>query len=402
MRLYVAMLRGGNDDVDTRQLRGLGKAIAQMMRLKDAVEEASRIIRDHANPLNGAYHALFVAPEYFFSNQQHLDARFFKHEVKRWIVEALKSCAGDYPHLVIIPGTVLWTKRARPSGDAPSTADVVRGNLRVAGVKQRYATTSDMVDRLRGHVAVRYAPERDDTAWIMDSQQNEQGWTHHGRWERWDNPLDRPAYEQDTHMPTYYLDSEPDTLIAQNTAYVLKGDRVLKYHKVGNSSEVSGEPGDVVFAPGSIVGQFTVGAVRYGLEICMDHWLGVLANSAIPPVHVHVITSSHTENRAFHYHVQSGGVVVHSSTNVAHDPYAQVGGPHKPLALMTWGTHNLQVFGFDLDDAALGVHGCRVDDALAGVNEEGLTQPMVRPLSGVRRSHPSMFDKTQFAEFGHM
>src|SRR5262249_33492283 len=104
-----------------------------------------------------------------------------------------------------------------------------------------------------------------------------------------------------------------DILIGQNTAYVCKGTSILKYHKIGNSAEVNGYGKNIVFAPGNIAGQFLVGDVRYGLEICMDHWLGILKESGAPEVDVQLITSSTTSNRPLHYNIKYGGVVLHAS-----------------------------------------------------------------------------------------
>ena len=68
MRLYVAMLRGDNETEETRQLRGLGKAVEQMVRLRRAIVASDRFVRGHAT--NDKYHALFVAPEYYFANRR--------------------------------------------------------------------------------------------------------------------------------------------------------------------------------------------------------------------------------------------------------------------------------------------------------------------------------------------
>src|SRR5262249_35103258 len=158
-----------------------------------------------------------------------------------------------------------------------------------------------------------------------------------------------------------YLDNVPDTLIAQNVAYVCKDDQILKYHKVGNSAEVLEETRNLVFAPGSLAGRFNVGEVQYGLEICMDHWPGVLTASAPEPVHVHIITSSETQNRDFHYNVAPGGVVLHASTGTENIvPYVLAGTSKESAKLVADvpGKDSLRCYTFDLNDKVCKVGKC--------------------------------------------
>lgn len=381
MRLYVAMLRGDNETEETRQLRGLGKAVEQMVRLRRAIVASDRFVRTHAQ--NDKYHALFVAPEYYFANQRSLNDRFFQHGVKRWIMSALSAVAEDFPRLLIIPGTVLWTKQvSRGQNDAKSAE-------RVEKVKGRYDAVSGLLDPRRQHIQNVHGAEFGNTKWFIDAQSNEPGWTHHGQFEREEN---RPRYENSTHMPSYYLDSVGGTLIAQNTAYVAKGATILKYHKVGNSAEVDGEFDDVVFAPGSIAGTFKMGDVRYGLEVCMDHWLGVLSGSGAAPVHVQIITSSSTPNRDFHYHVRAGGLLVHSSTDESIDPFVPFGtGAARPKLVLTEGLDaNLEMSVFDLDDAACGINSYGADDVLKSISGGAADGLMGSTLSPVHHRYQNL------------
>jgi predicted amidohydrolase len=375
MRLYVAMLRGDNETAETRQLRGLGKAVEQMVRLRRAIVASDRFVRGHAQ--NDKYHALFVAPEYFFANQRSLNDRFFQHGVKRWIMSALSAVAEDFPRLLIIPGTVLWTKQVSRGANDPKSA------ARVDRVKARYGAVSGLLEPRRAHIENVHGEEFGDTSFYVNAQSNEPGWTHEGRFAR---------YENDTVTPSFYLGAVGGSLIAQNTAYVAKGKTILKYHKVGNSAEVHGEGGELVFAPGSIAGTFKMGDVRYGLEVCMDHWLGVLSGSGAAPVHVQVITSSSTPNRAFHYHVRSGGLLVHSSTDETIDPFVPFGtGAAAPKLVRTEGLDaNLEISVFDLDDTACGIKSYGADDALKSISGGSADGLMASTLSPVHHRYENL------------
>lgn len=106
---------------------------------------------------------------------------------------------------------------------------------------------------------------------------------------------------------------ELNTQIAQNVAYIFKDNVVLKYHKAGNYKEVEGEADNIVFAPGVISGVFKIGDVRYGIEICRDHYMQVLQSSG-STVHIQVIVSSYIPNINQGMAMSNGGVLVHSST----------------------------------------------------------------------------------------
>ena len=49
--------------------------------------------------------------------------------------------------------------------------------------------------------------------------------------------------EATSHLPYWYVhDADKyQTLIAQNVAYIFKGDTILKYQKIGNYEEIKGE-----------------------------------------------------------------------------------------------------------------------------------------------------------------
>jgi len=229
-----------------------------------------------------------LAPEYYFSNRRYANDRFFSQAHKRHIISELSALAKAYPHLLLVPGTVLWTKKAfRPKVGAAPNAMTYEANAKRVGNTYR---------RLE---AVRKLP-------IGGLATNEADWTHKGIYD---------GQEAGFDLPLWYVHdaAKHQTLIAQNVAYILKDNSILKYQKIGNYEEVKGEQGSIVFASGSIVGTFTLGSVKYGIEICMDHALGVLDTLApgyTPDVRI-IISSWVDENKVS---TQSSAVVLHAST----------------------------------------------------------------------------------------
>ncbi|HMP03532.1 MAG TPA: hypothetical protein PKD86_01350 [Gemmatales bacterium] len=392
MRLYAALLQGGNDAPNSQNLRGLGKAIAQMIRLTRALEAARDLVQNHRLKESvHSYQCVFVAPEYFFSNQRAQSNRFFKHEVKQWILAALGTLAGLYSEFLIIPGTVLWTKKAR-RGDLTDSPRINRVKDRI---NQADSFNQDRKPKLFANYKDSYGSQ---VYGIVDAMRKKTGYAHAGTFGSTPgNNTD--SNDQNFDMPMHYLDNVTDTLVAQNVAYVCKGERILKYHKVGNVTEVDHEAKNLVFAPGSIRGRFKVGGVTYGLEICMDHWLGVLIDG--PPVDIHIITSSYTENRSFHYAIKSGGLVLHSSTermtNIIPAATVTASSGMPKLVESISGPDGLTVLVLDLDDGKLGLGSCSPQDVLEPTQPQS-TAIIDAPLQDVKHVHHQLFDAPLFGE----
>jgi hypothetical protein len=272
MRLYAAIVSEETDLPETMLLRGLGKGLEQIKRLEAMVADAWQEIttqRQANTPV--FYQAVFLAPEYFFSNARHMQDRFFLHDVKRIIVSRLHALAKSYPHLLVVPGTILWTKdlfdtQKQAVGTGPPQNVKVLNSGRMQNVVARANTAKS----------------------TFGTELDQLGWSHTQQNPTWDRKL------------------------AQNVAYIFLGDKTLKYHKVGNYKEVDGEADDLLFLPGSIVGRFNVGGVKYGIEICRDHYQGVLESSVGTrgTVHIQLIVSSHIPAKEN----ANASVTLHSST----------------------------------------------------------------------------------------
>ncbi len=346
MRLFAVIVTEDTEVPETQMLDGLDKAKTKMERLEQAVADSYRDIQQslQAHPVM-SWQAVFLAPEYYFSKQREVNDRFFSQNIKQWVLHRLVALAKQYPKFLIIPGTVLWTKKAYTTTKTvtPSGMD-----------QEKHAVNANRVAK---------AKTRIQNAAPFGTETQAKGW----------------AYQNNSSFsttPTKMLDKADvmETRIAQNVAYVCLGDQVIKYHKVGNYKEVDGEQGNIVFVPGNIVGRFSVGGVKYGLEICMDHALGVLGSTINAPtdkVHIALIVSSYVSNKGstsaavtLHSSTMEQQMYVDSNTNYATTtgtaPVRFEGGGTGRLALGL--THNpirkagYTIWVIDLDDGLLGIN----------------------------------------------
>lgn len=290
LRLYAAIVTGNVAYSSCDHLDGLDNARARVELLGKLVAKASAGIETHikGDSTKSPIQQVFLAPEYFFSKQRFLNNRFFDHDLKRWIVSQLSGMSKQYPNMLIVPGTVLWAK------------DAVRKSDSSMDLAKRYTIEMKNVERLQ--------KLRDQTKTAFDKGYVAQGETSM----QTASASGVTKFDKTTNTLTYNMDQaeQAQLKIVQNTAYVLLGGKVLKYHKNGNFAEVESETRPMVFQPGSVDGRFTVGNVRYGLEICLDHNIGMLTDS----VDIQLIVSSYVD---FAPSNARGPLVLHSSTERA-------------------------------------------------------------------------------------
>ena len=272
MRLYAALVSEETDQPELRTLYGLGRSAKQMERLETMVADAwsAMEMENQARPVASGYQCVFLAPEYFFSNRREANDRFFLHDVKRETINRLRALSLKYPKMLIVPGTVLWTKELYDS--------------RLVMLGRGHSTVKKTLNQER----LRKAVARIQGVGQFGTETNAKDWSH-----------SRDFATQDRKL-------------AQNVAYLCLNGRILKYQKVGNYKEVEGETDDLMFVPGSIVGRFKVGNVLYAIEICMDHALGVFDSTVgtSGKVHVQLVVSSYVSLKQN----PNAAVTVHSST----------------------------------------------------------------------------------------
>lgn len=109
---------------------------------------------------------------------------------------------------------------------------------------------------------------------------------------------------------------------ATNIAYMFTNGKIVgsyakrsDYHEVLPGAHVS-----TIFVPGIKPGRATVGGINFGIEICLDHGIGVLKGT--PSVtgdlpRVHMICSATVGFNPNGVHVREGGYLIHASSNGA-------------------------------------------------------------------------------------
>src|SRR5262249_8288261 len=89
----------------------------------------------------------------------------------------------------------------------------------------------------------------------------------------------------------------------------------FSYSKQGNFNEEVGDD-TLVFAPGARSGIQQIEGIRFGFEVCLDHFLGTLSRQLRQgrQLDVQVVMSDAVDYNSAHTVVRDGGFFVHAST----------------------------------------------------------------------------------------
>lgn len=266
--------------------------------LREAVEAAWKGFRGPGNSTGPPYLNVFLGPEYLFVKAP--DARVLTMGEADSIECAIRDLSKG---VLLIPGTVVWKKPLDREADQYGS-ESARGARALKRRQEGYYT------RPRIEKALSSVDANLQARLQIDKKEKAGLWA--------DTIL------KDAQTTASALKAPAPPAIVRNTAYgYLDGQRVLKYHKRANFTEVlskdsSGEQ-QAVFIPGAADGYFEVTVegmtVPCGIEICLDHGTGYLSNASLGKTPLlHFITSAFTPHFNHHVRVASNGYVVHASS----------------------------------------------------------------------------------------
>ncbi|RYZ43115.1 MAG: hypothetical protein EOO71_05155 [Myxococcaceae bacterium] len=234
-------------------------------------------VRTAAAYVRNAEVGLVVAPEYFFRDPTQNDLKNYhiSRDEKTRIQDYLLDVSREFPNVVLAPGTVAWKQ---PTADRPRFVSEVA----LKGSTQGY------FDNSVGLSATSKSVSMSLTALTQSG-----------------NPL--------------FAFAPPVKDLLYNTLYLYHDGRYWGLDKQGDFHESSTDK-VLVYEHGAMLQELRVNGyrLRFGLEICLDHVSGRLAqhlqSTGEGPVDLHVIMSDFAFNKAQHFCARDGGAVVHAST----------------------------------------------------------------------------------------
>jgi len=201
---------------------------------------------------------IFVAPEYYFKSTRVNVERSLSKAERQQIIAALTGLSRDYPHTVLIPGTIFWSK---PADDKARK----KAQTRLGQNINAYGTGNQLG-------------------------------------QKWTALRARGGPDQVQY-------------VSYNSAYVFYNGETYKYHKMSDASENLDADlrRNTLFIPGSRPGYFPdLGhtGVTFGIEICADHQAAVLNQT----VDIHILSSAATTSVPANIRARPGGLFIHASS----------------------------------------------------------------------------------------
>jgi predicted amidohydrolase len=272
--------------------------------LEDRLRMTARWITALGKDLTGPFKAVFLAPEYLFTEPA-AQRQPLTEAARLRIEQDLLALSRKYPEILMVPGTVFYKK--------PLTRDQNSAQYKfdpVTGLRDKLKTTgADRRDRLFGKAM--------DAMFSIPAQRTADDWRH--------DDWVMNGYDADGHavpslnqiVATLGDTTNPPKFVVKNVAYVLlAGRRIAKYDKQSDWGEALGNnPDDLAFIPGVYKQCPEIDGYRVGTEICFDHGNGMLARRNVTPLHFHFAVSDWVETSVGNMAMSAGGYFAHASTN---------------------------------------------------------------------------------------
>lgn len=343
MNMVVALW---NRDTQKKQMGTNPERIQQLKAAVSACDiQFARILK-----ANQAIRGVFVAPEYYFAGDKAgigqagggFHERCIDETAKDFLVAEMRTLSRKFPKVLLIPGTIAWSKSLQRAPGQEYKRDP-QTNLRTNVLK----TTPDRITNVgqtlqasinAGGTVGGLLP----TELLRTKVRKELAAAS-------PNGLVSPmavgqAVRAIMHQPKAGVDTEllnrfgttagmyrtvgdqfdtwnliqngTATHIMKNTAFLyLNGQIRFKYNKRNDFHESVSDTGQTVFCPGAKSGFTTIEGIDIGLEICLDHAVGQLQNTPLPPSGVpmlHILTSAAVQPN--HPRVRTGGYFIHASS----------------------------------------------------------------------------------------
>ncbi len=315
--------------------------------LKSAAAKVAAEISKQKIPSTQDVCGILIAPEYFFTkpgagtwNGNTFNDRSLSETDMDNAARAFTEISKLYPKILLIPGSVAWKKNMiQTEAQKDLTHDKQKTGEKMGGGRYASKPLSGLLwdwitdPANASFFAANKTNFANDGISITDPNKL------YSFFLRKDDLLRIVANATGNQLSTFKahlsviptLDAKLSALntatsMMRNTALaLLKGRTRFKYNKHGDFHEAIGDGSKTVFIPGSHAGVCTIGAIRFGFEICLDHALGYLGRVQTTnpiasglmrePRDIHIVTSAAVQNNTGNMYVRPGGYFLHASTN---------------------------------------------------------------------------------------
>lgn len=278
---------------------------SRLLAMEAKLATAELWVTQYAAQLNSGmpFQGVFLAPEYFFTEPGNQRAPL-PEDQRLEIEEKLLGLSRKFPRILLVPGTVFYRKElVRGIDSSVLKFDSVTGQrtlLKTTNPDRRARFVQKTQHFINTVPAQRDPTDRDLSAWAGS------GYNASGHMV--------PSLNE---IAGHLGDPNKQPGVAKNSAYILLGGRrIAKYDKQSDWGEaLGGAPDQLAFIPGTFQQCPQLNGYRFGMEICYDHFIGMLARRNVTPLHLHFLVSDWVYANTGNMAMSPGGYFAHASTN---------------------------------------------------------------------------------------
>jgi len=271
------------------------------------------------NPFTG----IFIAPEYYFTKPNPSgDREFLDLTSKRMIEVNVKGLSKEFPKILLVPGTIHYEIEMTDADKVTTGYQLLQAAKNRILRENALANPKKVLDGTMHHRPTGLFSNVPSMNVLAD------------------NLLDKNTKPRKIHNVTFLL---------------LNGTVWGSYDKHSDFYEAKSiSPDQSMFVPGTqdecpVIGD-GVRKFRFGVEICFDHFNGVLKRRKPANLHFHIVVSDSVKNLDAHMAMKNGGYFLHASTDhgktaVRHLTEAgQLENKMPPIQTKTYGPDSLDLF----------------------------------------------------------
>lgn len=263
-------------------LRGLGESLQAT-----TARASSAGIRNGTGKIS----SIFIAPEFLFTSPTELKAKTtaITHLRRDWVLGKLEGYAAKDPGMLMMPGTIVFKQ---PLDDDKRQKAIV--NL------------SNAIKPFSAHAPKKaLKPHESFEAHAKDMTADDYYRSQIVELESWEKKK----------VNSSAVTMEHSFLIKNRTYVFYGGKRVFSYGKKSNMNDYFDDTEKGIYIPGKKAGITTIGGLKIGIEICLDHSVGMLKqHMAATDLDLQLICSAEVPNMNGSCATRRGGYMLHAST----------------------------------------------------------------------------------------
>lgn len=235
--------------------------------------------------------SIFIAPEFLFTSptQDNANTTAIPQVKRDWVLGKLEEYAAKDPGMLLMPGTIVFKQALGEDLN-----------------KKAIASLTNAIKPF-SHVAPKKTIKPHESFEARDKHMEADAYYK-------SQIVELEAWEK-KKVNTSATTIGHSFLIKNRTYVYFGGKRVFSYGKKSNMNDYFDDTDKGIYIPGKKAGVTTIGGLKIGIEICLDHSVGMLKQHMNgTDLDLHLLCSAEVPNTSSNCATRRGGYLLHAST----------------------------------------------------------------------------------------